>query len=234
MTVAPEADLFWALRGAGPNFGIITSAVMKSYPVTPVEQTAWLGELTYTSDKIEALVEAIDKLVLEAKMNIFLYYMTSGAPEYTPVVVATPFYYGTEAEGKVAFASLYAVGPSNDTTSVRPYIHWNDGSAGFCTKGGRKPAYGVGLAKMIPSTWRAVWNEYVEFLQNNGTGNSIIIMAAYSLTKARSIPGSSSSFPFRSDVNFNAVAITWYNDPSLDQKAVVLGTNARDLWRSTD
>ena len=28
-----ESDLFWALRGAAPNFGIVTSVVMKSYPV---------------------------------------------------------------------------------------------------------------------------------------------------------------------------------------------------------
>ena len=33
-TVTPkQADLFWAFRGAGPNFGIVTSAVYKSYPV---------------------------------------------------------------------------------------------------------------------------------------------------------------------------------------------------------
>lgn len=33
-----DPDLFWAMRGAGPNFGIVTSAVVKSYPVTAAQQ----------------------------------------------------------------------------------------------------------------------------------------------------------------------------------------------------
>ncbi|KAL9121092.1 MAG: hypothetical protein Q9187_002353 [Circinaria calcarea] len=235
ITVTPDdTDLWWALRGTGPNFGIVTSAVMKSYPIPANQSTAWLGGLTFTEDKLESLVQAINDLILQPKMNIFMYYLTSGAPNYTPTIVATVFYYGTEAEGKAAFASIYAIGPSTDGTGIVDYPHWNDGAAGFCIKGDRKPSYGAGFTKMVPATWRAVWNEFVAFTQNPGTGNSVVLMEAYSLFKARSVPDSSSSFPFRSAVNFNAVAIAWYADASLDQEAEAFGSAARDLWRSTD
>ncbi|MCJ1358215.1 MAG: hypothetical protein MMC33_008214 [Icmadophila ericetorum] len=225
-------DLFWALRGAGPNFGIVTSAVLIAYPVTPDQNLAWQGSLGFTQDKIESLVQAINDLVLQPKMNIFLYYANSG----TPTVIINVFYYGNETQGKAAFASIYAIGPYFDGTSVLAYPHWNDGTdaAGDCINGGRKPAYGAGLAKMVPTTWRAIWNEYVSFISVPGAENSLVALEAYSLFKARSVPDSSSSFPFRSTVNFNGFVVPWYNDSSLDPQALAFGSKVRDLWRSTD
>ena len=38
-----NSDLLWALRGAGPNFGIVTSAVMNAYPTIDNGQF-WAGE----------------------------------------------------------------------------------------------------------------------------------------------------------------------------------------------
>ena len=230
---ARNEDLWWALRGAGPNFGIVTSAKLKAYPTPMAENLAWLGALIFTEDKIEALVQAIDDLDLKPQMAIFMYYATLGGPAYEPTVIAIPFYVGSEQEGKVAFASIYAVGPIADQTAVSPYSEWNAGSASFCTKGGRKPSYGAGFSKMDPATWRAIWNEYIAFLTANpGTGNSTVLLEAYSSDKAESLPDSSTSFPFRSSVRFNGVAMAWYADSSLDATAKAFGSKVRDLWRS--
>lgn len=110
LTVLPSnTDLWWALLGAGANFGVVTSVIVKSYPIFQAKNTAWLGGLYFTADKIEQVVQAIQDLVLEPKMSIFLYYVTSGAPDYTPTVLATPFYYGTEEEGRAAFSSILNV-----------------------------------------------------------------------------------------------------------------------------
>ena len=236
ISVTPEnEDLFWALRGAGPNFGIVTSAVMKAYPVTPEQNLAFTGSMGFTQDKIESLVQAIDNLVLQPKMNIFLYYVTSGPPNNTPIVLTHIWYYGNETEGRAAFASIFAIGPFFDGTSVLAYNHWNDGTdaAGNCLKGARKPASGAGFTRMIPATWRAIWNEYVSFVSIPGAETSIVALEAYSLFKARSIPDSSSAFPFRSTVNFNGFVLPWYNDSSLDPQAVAFSSKVRDLWRST-
>ncbi|KAK2816789.1 hypothetical protein FQN49_007983 [Arthroderma sp. PD_2] len=234
VTADNSPDLFWALRGAAPNFGVVTSVVMKAHPVQPSGQYAWLGALTYTGDKVEAIVEAASKLTLTPKMNMFFYFLTSGAPDYTPIVYITPWYYGTEAEGRAAFSSIIDIGPIADTTAETHYPRWNDGSAGFCINGGYKPSYGVGLTKLVPATWKKVWDEYVSWVSLNGTGNSTILMEAYSLDKARSFPDDSSSFPWRNGISFNAIAIPWYNDKSLEPKAESLGSRIRDLWRSTD
>ncbi|KAJ5245940.1 hypothetical protein N7468_000923, partial [Penicillium chermesinum] len=234
-TVTPnDEDLWWALRGAGPNFGIVTSATMKSFPVSPPGQTAWFGQLVYRGDQVEAVVNTIQSTALKPKMSVFLYFMTSGAPSYTPQVVITPFYYGTEAEGRAAFKAFLDLNPSKDTTTELQYPHWNDGADSFCIKGGYKPSYSVGLARMNPSTWKKAWDEYVSFLGINGTSSSIVIMEAYSLDTARAFPESSSSFAWRNHVNFNAVAMPWYYDKHLTPQAEAWGRKLRDLWRSTD
>lgn len=229
---ADDEDLFWALRGAGPNFGIVTSVVMRSSPVPQAKSTAWIGGLYFTGDKVEALAEAIQNLYLDPKMSILQYYVTTGAPSYTPIILIAPFYYGSEAEGKAAFASIYAVEPFNDTTAETSYPNWNDGGDGFCIKGERKPSYGAGFMEMVPTTWRAIWNEWVAFLENPGAGYSTIGLEAYSLKLAQSVPASTSSFANR-DIRFNGIAIPWYSNSSLDSAAETFGSNVRNLWRST-
>ena len=227
-------DLWWALRGAGPNFGIVTSATLKAYPVPKAQNGAWLGPLIFTEDKIEAVVEAINVLELQPPMAIFLYYATS-PPENKPAVIVIPFYLnGDAAMGRAAFASILALGPIADMTAWTPYNQINAGSETFCVKGGRKPSYGAGFAQMDPKTWRAIWNEYNAFLANPGTQNSVVLVEAYSLQKAMSLGDASSSYAFRSSIKFNAAAIAWYQDPSLDSKAEAFGSSVRNLWRLTE
>ncbi|KAL8773780.1 MAG: hypothetical protein Q9194_004248 [Teloschistes cf. exilis] len=233
VTAKQYPDLWWALRGAGHNFGIVTSAVMKSYPTPKPKNMAWTGGLFYTEDRIEGVVQAIQDLVLKEPMNVFLYYTTTGPPTFNATVLVTPFYFGTEAEGRKAFQSLLALKPYKDSTAHIPYNEWNTAANSFCIKGGRKPSYGAGFAEMVPGTWRLIWNAYVDFLKLPGTQFSSILTECYSLTYAQSIMKSTSSFANR-DVRFNGAAIPNYQDPNLDREAEAFGSKVRALWRSTD
>ncbi|MCJ1250122.1 hypothetical protein MMC30_007348 [Trapelia coarctata] len=235
MKVTPEdEDLWWALRGAGPNFGIVTSATMKAYPIPRADNTAWTGPLIFTPDKLEVLVQAIDDLDLKPEMSLFLYYATTGPPAYEPAIILDPFYLGSEAAGRAAFASILAIGPAVDMTSVVSYDQWNAGGAPFCIKGGRKPSYSAGFKHMVPATWRNIWDRYVKFLENPGTGNSVVLLEAYSSYKMREVPDETAVFPLRRKVNFIAVALAWYEDPGLDGVATAFGEGVRELWRGTD
>ncbi|KAI1469342.1 FAD binding domain-containing protein [Daldinia caldariorum] len=232
VTATSDPDLFWALRGAGPNFGIVTSVTVKSYPASEEEMQAWTGSLVYGEHQLEDVVQAIQDLVLTPDMVIFLYLLadpTTGSP----AVIAAPFFYGGNATtGKAAYSSLYAIGPVADSTSVKPYNRWNEGSDGLCTRGSFKPGWAAGFQDMVPATWRGIWDAYVAFQKLPGAANSGVLLEAYPLGKARSVASGSSAFPNR-NVNLNAFAIPWYNDSSLDAQAAEFGNTARDLLRST-
>lgn len=234
VTAASDPDLFWALRGAGANFGIVTSATVKAYPAkSDADLMAWAGMLVFTPDKLEQVVQAIQDLTLGPDMVVFMYFLSGGPPTNAPVVVASPFMYrGNATTGRAAYASLYAIGPVADTTAVIPYNQWNSGGDALCARGSRKPGWSAGFQTMVPATWRQIWDKYVEFQQKPGAENSGVLMETYSWTKARSIDPNSASFPHR-DVNFNAFVIPWYDDPALDADAEALGVAARELWRST-
>ena len=232
ITVTPQqSDLWWALRGAGPNFGIVTSAVVKSSPVAQADNTAWVGGLIFTEDKLEAVVQAINDLYIEAEMNVFLYFIVSDSK---PSILVTPFFYGNDtATANKKFASILKIGPVANTMAVTPYNHWNDGAAVFCVRGGRKPTYGAGMQRMIPIAWRAIWNEFVKFTSNPGTEQTAILLEAYSLTNRAVALDSTASFPYR-QVPFNGAAIAWYSDPKLDSVAQAFGKAVRDIWWTND
>ncbi|KAI5859280.1 FAD binding domain-containing protein [Durotheca rogersii] len=232
VTAKSDPDLWWALKGAGANFGIVTSAVFKSYLVPQEENLAWTGALIYDPSKIEALMSAIDDLTFEAEMQLDFYFVAN-PPAYEPTVVMLPFYLGSEEAGREKFSSLLAVGPLADSTAVLTYDAWNAASDAFCSKGGRKPSYAVGLTTVDPAAWRNVWDEYSSFLkQHPEAGTTTILTECYATSKALEIGSSESSYPFR-DVKCHAVAIPWYEDASLDGEANAFGQKVRDYLAPT-
>jgi hypothetical protein len=95
-TVSEEAhsDLFWAIRGAGHNFGIVSEFTSKIYDVPPNNTWAY-ASLIYTADKVEELYEQI---------NILTKYGTQ------PVELINYSF----------FANVPAVDPSNVSIVIQP------------------------------------------------------------------------------------------------------------------
>lgn len=58
-------DLFWALRGAGPNFGIVTTFTSQAYPMGD----SYAGFLAYPPEKLTSVVEFGNKF---SKYNLVL------------------------------------------------------------------------------------------------------------------------------------------------------------------
>lgn len=62
-TVDPESDLWWALNGAGHNFGIVTSVTTKVYDI---EHRDWAIEtIVFSGDKVGAVYDAANKHLLQ-------------------------------------------------------------------------------------------------------------------------------------------------------------------------
>jgi hypothetical protein len=83
-------DLFWALRGAGHNFGLVTQAKLKIYDVAPDEKQ-WIGSgLTFTHDKLEDLFDIGNKVLDDPeRLSGLSYYFVFGFnPEVDPVNVS--------------------------------------------------------------------------------------------------------------------------------------------------
>jgi FAD/FMN-containing dehydrogenase len=59
VTASPTyfSDLYWALRGGGNNFGIVTNFKLNAFPLGKM----WGGQRIYTEDNFPAVLDAIYK-----------------------------------------------------------------------------------------------------------------------------------------------------------------------------
>ncbi|WYZ36055.1 hypothetical protein EsH8_X_000702 [Colletotrichum jinshuiense] len=233
LTVSPTShpDLFWALRGAGPNFGIVTSATVRTWPTSPEDRTAWLMNLFFSPDKLPQVAQVIQDLPLKPEQVVYLVLVNSGPPSNEPTVLVTGFLRkGTEESGRAAYAPLYALGPVLNSSSVASYDNWNTGNDNFCARGDRKPGFSTSLKHMQPETWTEIWNLYTEFQAK--APNSALLVERYNLTKAASVPVGSAAFQeaLRRESFAQAIVLPWYADAALDTEAEVFGRKVRDIW----
>ncbi|KAF1915630.1 FAD binding domain-containing protein [Ampelomyces quisqualis] len=234
INASQEPDLFWAMRGAGPNFGVVTSATVKACPTQKDKRIAWSGALIYTEDKLEQVVEAIQNIELIPHAVCFMYYGSSGPSNHVPVIIVTLWLFqGTPESGKASFKPLFDIGPVMDTTSILPYTEWNTSANPFCTHAERKPVFTAGLDKLDPKAWREVWNKYVEFQKLPTAHASAVLLEAYPNIELDAARTPLASFPHRA-VRFQAAILTWYTDEQLDKAAVKCGKEIREVWRKSN
>lgn len=224
-------ELFWALRGAGPNFGIVVSATVKAMPATEEDRTAFINNLFFSPDKLERVAQAVEDLPLTPQQRVYLVLTSSGEPLNEPSILVTGLLRkGTNETGRAAFAPFYDIGPISESSAITTYDHWNDANIGFCTRGGRKPSYSSTITGMSAQKWPEIWELYKGF-QAKGP-NSAVLVERYNLTKAMSIPIGSAAMneAFRRDAFSQAIVIPWYDDASLDAEALEFGSKVRALW----
>jgi FAD/FMN-containing dehydrogenase len=96
-------ELFWGMRGAGPNFGIVTAF---DFRLHPLEGTVTHGFVAHPADRAEALAERYRELVETGPDALFAAFGVELAlpDEYPPEV----------AGGTVAYVAVLHSGPAAD------------------------------------------------------------------------------------------------------------------------
>lgn len=66
-------DLYWGLRGAGHNFGIVVEFDYKVHEITP-NGTWWWAHYIFSSDMLETLTEAVNEALKtqDPRMSIYM------------------------------------------------------------------------------------------------------------------------------------------------------------------
>ncbi len=72
-----NSDLFWALRGGGGNFGVVTSFLFRLHPVGP---TVHAGLFVHTLDKAPGLLRAYRDLTAKASDDFTVWFVMRKAP----------------------------------------------------------------------------------------------------------------------------------------------------------
>jgi FAD/FMN-containing dehydrogenase len=136
-------DLFWAVRGAGSNFGVVTSFEFQAYPVGPM---IMVGAIFYPVDDAQSLLRGWRDYMKTAPDELssmaLLWSVPPGQPfppehHGKPVMVVAGAYCGAVEDGEPVVQPLRELGePLVDLSGPWPWLGLQSGFDALFPKGG--------------------------------------------------------------------------------------------------
>ena len=139
-----NTDLFWAIRGGGGNFGVVTQFEFSLYPVGP---EILAGLLVFPMDQAKQVLEKYREFVASAPEELNIWVVLRKAPPLPflsesvhgkEVIVLAIFYAGDIAEGEKLIDPLRSFGNAYDEhIGAQPYAQWQQAFDPLLTPGAR-------------------------------------------------------------------------------------------------
>ncbi|MGH7875885.1 MAG: FAD-binding oxidoreductase, partial [Candidatus Binatia bacterium] len=139
-----NADLFWAIRGGGGNFGVVTQFEFQLFPVGP---EIFAGLIVFPFRQAKQILSKYRQFVDSAPEELSVWVVLRKAPPlpFLPenvhgkeVVVLPIFYSGAVAEAEKLIAPLRAFGDAHgEHLGAQPYVAWQKAFDPLLTHGAR-------------------------------------------------------------------------------------------------
>ena len=209
-----NADLFWALRGAGANFGVVTSFEYRLHPVT----TVLGGMVLHPLDRAGDVLRFYREFAPTQPDELTTYAALLTGPDGTPVVALVACYVGQDGqttEGEHVLAPLRGFGrPLADTFAPIPYQAMQ-GLIGPGFPHGRQNYWKSGLTDRITD---AAIEAVVEFARRVPSPHTAIVFADVHGAAAR-IPAAETAYAHR-DLQFDLAILASWLDPADSERNI--------------
>ena len=236
-----HSDLFWALRGAGHNFGVVTQVTYKVYDVAENGGGDWTyANLIFTQDKLEAVFGLINNITKDGKGDVayidFVWFQrVAEIDAIFPVVSVYMVYQGTPEEAQKYIDLYNALGPANTTIINTDYTQISsltgNGNDGIACAHSEYYAlrFPTGFETYNLTTNRNLFNKFADITsQQPGFSDSFFLFEDYSTEGVWAVDAASTAFPDRFNHHLISPVIIYF-DASLDDQAVLAGQELREL-----
>ena len=186
-------DLFWALRGGGGNFGVVTRFEYRLHPVGPEVLT---GLVVYPQSEAVSVLRQYREFTAKAPDDLTVWSVLRDAPPLpflppsvhgTGVVVLAFCYAGKPAQGEALVEPLRRFGtPAGAHVGVQPFAAWQQAFDPLLTAGARNYWKSHNLAGLDD----ALLEEIVKAAGNLPSPHSEIFIAAVGGAMGRPAPDS--------------------------------------------
>ncbi|QRV92197.1 FAD-binding domain protein [Ceratobasidium sp. AG-Ba] len=213
-------DLYWAIRGGGGNFGVVTEFVYQLHEQRPDVYTT---RLSYHPSLVECVVNELNSWMSERTPLENATALCLIGQDDQPVFVLHLVYNGDSAEGSKKFERFIKLGPIESSSKILPYEQLNamlNDTAGHgenrLFRGNFVPAVPGGLP---PSLVVDTFGSYLDMVAKYpNTKKTTLAFELYHPAKWASVPSDTTAYVHR-DPTYNITCLMSWEDSSFTPKA---------------
>ncbi|KAL9018643.1 MAG: hypothetical protein Q9185_004054 [Variospora sp. 1 TL-2023] len=240
VSATSHPDLYWGMRGAGHNFGIVTKFQYKIFDY-PKGQDTYYVTYIFTDDKLESFFTQLNWLLndrnLPKDITTYALYILNPSISPKPVILFQLYYFGTPDQAlpyAQPFLDLQPASVSNATTAYKNLAHEATGTGvgdPICAGGSTKAFFSAGLKRYNVTANRMVYEVFSEMMVHAPALNgSIVQFEGYTLQGVDVVDEASSAYPHREDNVLVSFTVFYPPSPSNDAAALKYGSQARRIW----
>jgi FAD/FMN-containing dehydrogenase len=194
-----NSDLFWAIRGGGGNFGVVTSFEFKMHPVGP-EIVA--GLIVHPFSRARELLVGYREVVADTPDELSVWVVLRKAPPlpFLPaeahgkeILVFAVCYVGGPAETDRVLKPLRALGdPIADVIGVQPYVAWQTAFDPLLTPG----AFNYWKSHNFTELSDGLFDMLVDYVQRLPTAECEVFIGQLGGASSR-VPTDATAYPHR-------------------------------------
>ncbi|KAI1496962.1 hypothetical protein F5X99DRAFT_413572 [Biscogniauxia marginata] len=231
-------ELFWGIRGAGTNFGIVTSATYKLSPLTN-SGLSLTADFVFPVGMTEAFFHVLAVFSGEtipglSAITLFVYDEETSSPQ----ILTNWVYAGPEDEGRRILEPLFALNPPFANATMVPWnrLVYEAGfglDAAFCTGPAVRSIYTASMRKLSADTYQAAFEKLSAFWEDVPQARrSTIELELLGEPVAGAIPDADTAYPWRDAVAYTMFQMTW-TDATVAGQANALARELRDDFAAT-
>ncbi|EXL42174.1 hypothetical protein FOCG_15524 [Fusarium oxysporum f. sp. radicis-lycopersici 26381] len=229
-----NSDLFWALRGAGHNFGIVAEWQYRIYDINNLK---WSYEIfIFFGDELEDVLELTNKMMKTQPPHLTHWIYIVNIPEIDPnkpIIWYAVISDGPAQEARDYAKPLHDLGPINvdageaSMPELAAITLMGDDTVG-CAKGFTGLRYPIGLKTYDLLAVRKVFNEIADMSKRVPEfAGSFFLLEGYSTHGVKAIDANKSAFPHRDDEILVTPYILYKPNATLDGLAQEHGEKLR-------
>lgn len=243
VTIDQKSDLFWAMKGAGHNFGIVTSVTSKIFDIQ--NRNYAVSTIFFSGDKVKKVYQTANEqwltngTAIPEDLNNWSYWFYDPTIDASgPVVVMYIIQEGVDAVSETHTKPFLDIGPimvQNKTGDYRDLAKWTGISLadGPCQKtGNANPRFPIYLKSYNPDAQAEVYELFKQATTNASTpfAGALFMFEGYAVQGVQALSDDASAFAYRSDNLLVAPLLSYKpNGPALERRAADLGNRMRDV-----